>query len=145
MKQRLKPFPKTTGPIPAASFNNDGTLYAYAASYDWHKGVEHYNNTTAKHSVSLHFLFYFELFYYFILVFCILLFLNGDRYTFTLWQMQRSDQDNVVHKRVRRKPVRIYIILIANCVIRYSLENEYRSVNLNNIHNKIIKTNRLAY
>lgn len=54
LKQRLKPFPKTTGPIPAATFNNDGTLYAYAASYDWHKGVEHYNNTTAKHSIYIH-------------------------------------------------------------------------------------------
>jgi mRNA export factor len=53
LKQRLKPFPKTSGPIPAASFNNDGTLYAYAASYDWHKGVEHYA-PNSKHAIYIH-------------------------------------------------------------------------------------------
>lgn len=53
LKQRLKPFPKTTGPIPSGAFSTDGNLYAYAASYDWSKGVEHYNNT-AKHSIFIH-------------------------------------------------------------------------------------------
>lgn len=53
LKQRLKPFSKIAAPIPAAAFNNDGSLYAYASSYDWHKGVEYYNPSTAKHTVSL--------------------------------------------------------------------------------------------
>lgn len=53
LKQRLKPFPKTTGPIPAAAFNMTGELYAYAASYDWHKGVEHYA-PNSKHSIYIH-------------------------------------------------------------------------------------------
>jgi len=54
LKQRLKPFPKTTGPIPSACFSADGNLYAYAASYDWSKGVEHYNPASATHRIYIH-------------------------------------------------------------------------------------------
>ncbi|KAF9139553.1 Poly(A)+ RNA export protein [Linnemannia elongata] len=37
-KQKLKVFTKKAGPIPAATFNRTGTIYAYAVSYDWSKG-----------------------------------------------------------------------------------------------------------
>ncbi|KAF9125987.1 hypothetical protein BGW39_007009 [Mortierella sp. 14UC] len=37
-KQKLKVFTKKAGPIPAAAFNRNGTIYAYAVSYDWSKG-----------------------------------------------------------------------------------------------------------
>lgn len=55
-KQRLKQFPKVSQPICAATFNAEGNLYAYAASYDWGKGQEHYNpnvgGTIYIHSVT---------------------------------------------------------------------------------------------
>lgn len=41
-------------PIPCGAFNHDGVIFAYAASYDWSKGSEHYNvktNTLLLHSV----------------------------------------------------------------------------------------------
>jgi mRNA export factor len=41
-KQRLKPFLRCNSPIPAALFNSDGSIYAYAVSYDWSKGSEFY-------------------------------------------------------------------------------------------------------
>ena len=45
-RQRLKAFNKASLPIPAAAFNRDGTIFAYAVSYDWSKGSEHYNPRT---------------------------------------------------------------------------------------------------
>ena len=42
-RQRLKAFGKCNLPIPVGSFNRDGTIFAYAVSYDWSKGSEHYN------------------------------------------------------------------------------------------------------
>jgi WD40 repeat protein len=36
-KQRLKPFPSVNGQIPCTSFNRNGTIFAYAVSYDWSK------------------------------------------------------------------------------------------------------------
>ena len=33
-------------PIPCGAFNRDGTIFAYAVSYDWSKGSEHYNPRT---------------------------------------------------------------------------------------------------
>jgi mRNA export factor len=42
-KQRLKPFNKCNAPIPCGVFNHDGSIFAYAVSYDWSKGVEFYN------------------------------------------------------------------------------------------------------
>jgi mRNA export factor len=38
-KQKLKVFTKKAGPIPAATFNRTGTIYAYAVSYDWSKVI----------------------------------------------------------------------------------------------------------
>jgi len=53
-KQRLKPFSKGSLPISAGNFNMDGTIFAYAASYDWSKGCEHYNPNTQKNYILLH-------------------------------------------------------------------------------------------
>lgn len=43
-RQRLKAFPKAQSPIPCGAFNRDGTIFAYAVSYDWSKGSGHYTN-----------------------------------------------------------------------------------------------------
>jgi len=53
-KQRLKQFAKGPQPIPCASFNYDGSIYAYASSYDWSKGADTYNPSTSKNSILLH-------------------------------------------------------------------------------------------
>jgi len=37
-KQRLKNMTKCSAPISCGNFNRDGTIYAYAVSYDWSKG-----------------------------------------------------------------------------------------------------------
>ena len=42
-RQRLKAFAKASAPIPCGGFNREGNIYAYAVSYDWSKGSEHYN------------------------------------------------------------------------------------------------------
>ncbi|RUS32495.1 WD40 repeat-like protein [Jimgerdemannia flammicorona] len=36
-KQRLKGFQNVGGPIPCTAFNRNGTIFAYAVSYDWSK------------------------------------------------------------------------------------------------------------
>lgn len=40
-KQRLKGFNAVQRTISAANFNTQGTLFAYASSYDWSKGSMH--------------------------------------------------------------------------------------------------------
>jgi mRNA export factor len=40
-KQRLKAFPQLERTISCAAFNTQGTLFAYASSYDWSKGSQH--------------------------------------------------------------------------------------------------------
>lgn len=40
-KQRLKGFNAVQRTISAANFNAQGTLFAYASSYDWSKGSMH--------------------------------------------------------------------------------------------------------
>jgi len=52
-KQRLKPFPKMPQPITASAWNFDGTIFAYAAGYDWSKGCEYYN-PAVKPQIMLH-------------------------------------------------------------------------------------------
>ncbi|CAM9478127.1 unnamed protein product [Chrysoparadoxa australica] len=42
-RQRLKAFPKVNNTISCATFNPQGNLFAYAASYDWSMGAEHHN------------------------------------------------------------------------------------------------------
>ncbi|KAF9429745.1 hypothetical protein BGZ94_009644 [Podila epigama] len=37
-RQKLKTFPKVGSPISSTCFNHDGTIFAYAISYDWNKG-----------------------------------------------------------------------------------------------------------
>jgi mRNA export factor len=39
-KQRLKGFAAIQQPIPCASFNAQGQLFAYASCYDWSKGSQ---------------------------------------------------------------------------------------------------------
>lgn len=53
-KQRLKAMARSNQPIPCSTFNSDGSLYAYAVSYDWSKDAENHNPTTAKHHILLH-------------------------------------------------------------------------------------------
>jgi len=53
-KQRLKPFSRCNTPISCGDFNMDGSIYAYAVSYDWHKGSEYYNPATMKNYILLH-------------------------------------------------------------------------------------------
>ncbi|PCH42139.1 WD40 repeat-like protein [Wolfiporia cocos MD-104 SS10] len=37
-RTRLKSFDPAPGPVPATCFNRNGTIFAYAVSYDWSKG-----------------------------------------------------------------------------------------------------------
>ncbi|GAB4819139.1 hypothetical protein N2152v2_006185 [Parachlorella kessleri] len=53
-KQRLKAMQKCSMPIPCANFNRDGTIFAYAVSYDWSRGYAEYNPNTAKNYILLH-------------------------------------------------------------------------------------------
>ncbi|XP_039685052.1 protein RAE1 isoform X2 [Medicago truncatula] len=53
-KQRLKNMQRCSQPIPCGTFNNDGSIYAYAVCYDWSKGAETHNPTTAKNYIYLH-------------------------------------------------------------------------------------------
>eukprot|EP00878_Enallax_costatus_P031862 GHUV01034917.1.p2 GENE.GHUV01034917.1~~GHUV01034917.1.p2 ORF type:complete len:168 (+),score=39.29 GHUV01034917.1:334-837(+) len=58
-KQRLKAMSKAQygndpAPITSGSFNADGSIYAYAVSYDWSKGFQHYNPTTMQNFIHLH-------------------------------------------------------------------------------------------
>lgn len=40
--------------ISCAAFNRDGTMLAYAVSYDWRFGVEGYNPDTMKSKIFIH-------------------------------------------------------------------------------------------
>ena len=53
-KQRLKAFSKSVAPIPCGTFNRDGSIYAYAVSYDWSRGAGEHNPATAKNYILLH-------------------------------------------------------------------------------------------
>jgi mRNA export factor len=59
-KQRLKAMAKCSyaanlpAPIPCSTFNSDGTIYAYALSYDWSRGYAEYNPQVMKNVVLLH-------------------------------------------------------------------------------------------
>jgi len=50
-QQRLKTFPAIHRPIPCATFNEQGNLFAYASSYDWSKGSAHAQN---GHDIYVH-------------------------------------------------------------------------------------------
>ncbi|KAI8908411.1 WD40-repeat-containing domain protein [Gorgonomyces haynaldii] len=52
-RQRLKASPSPVGTsISTCAFNRTGAIFAYAASYDWHKGHEHHQQT-AKNTIFL--------------------------------------------------------------------------------------------
>ncbi|KAK6156892.1 hypothetical protein DH2020_011140 [Rehmannia glutinosa] len=53
-KQRLKAMLRCSQPIPCSSFNNDGSIFAYSVCYDWSKGAENHNPSTAKSYIYLH-------------------------------------------------------------------------------------------
>ncbi|GBG81410.1 hypothetical protein CBR_g32085 [Chara braunii] len=53
-KQRLKAMQRCPQPIPCSTFNNDGTIFAYAVGYDWSKGAENHNPTMSKNYIFLH-------------------------------------------------------------------------------------------
>ncbi|RKP03186.1 hypothetical protein CXG81DRAFT_9848 [Caulochytrium protostelioides] len=48
-KQRIKALTAPNNmPVTATAFNRNGSIFAYAACYDWSKGHEHYTNQTCK-------------------------------------------------------------------------------------------------
>ena len=53
-KRRLKAMQRCTDSISSAAFNRDGSLVAYAVSYDWRFGVEGYNPDTMRSYIFLH-------------------------------------------------------------------------------------------
>lgn len=53
-KRRLKAMERVNESITCGTFNRDGSLYAYAVSYDWSKGCQQYNPATARNTVMLH-------------------------------------------------------------------------------------------
>jgi mRNA export factor len=53
-KQRLKQMQFCGAPIPCGAFNADGSIFAYAASYDWSKGAEAHIPTQASNTMYLH-------------------------------------------------------------------------------------------
>ncbi|KAI8139744.1 WD40 repeat-like protein [Fennellomyces sp. T-0311] len=50
-RQRVKPFPKMNDTVSCMAFNRNGTILAYAQSYDWSKGYKH---ATATNKIFLH-------------------------------------------------------------------------------------------
>ncbi|KAI9664440.1 MAG: RNA export factor gle2 [Bathelium mastoideum] len=52
-KHRLKGYPEVGGSISATTFNRNGNIFAYAVSYDWHKGYAH-NNPQYPNKIMLH-------------------------------------------------------------------------------------------
>lgn len=53
-KQRLKAMARCAAPIPCGAFNADGSIFAYAVSYDWSKGAEAHQPASAQNSIYLH-------------------------------------------------------------------------------------------
>lgn len=54
-KQKLKGFPSKGQSISCASFNSQGNMFAYAASYDWSKGSSFYKQGTTTNEILLHY------------------------------------------------------------------------------------------
>jgi mRNA export factor len=52
-KHRLKGYPEVGGSITATSFNHNGTIFAYAISYDWSKGYA-FNSPNLPIKIKLH-------------------------------------------------------------------------------------------
>lgn len=49
----IPPSSRPTTPPPVHQ-SRDGSIYAYAVSYDWSRGYSEYNPTTAKNHILLH-------------------------------------------------------------------------------------------
>ena len=52
-KNRLYYYPNVGGSISATAFNKDGSIFAYAVSYDWSKGYAH-NTPNHPNKIMLH-------------------------------------------------------------------------------------------
>jgi len=52
-KHRLKGYPTVGGTISATAFNSNGSIFAYAVSYDWSKGYAS-NNPQYPNKIMLH-------------------------------------------------------------------------------------------
>ncbi|KAI5201619.1 WD40 repeat-like protein [Aureobasidium subglaciale] len=52
-KHRLKGYPEVGGSISCTDFSHDGSVFAYAVSYDWHQGYQS-NNPQYPNKVMLH-------------------------------------------------------------------------------------------
>jgi mRNA export factor len=52
-KSRLKGYPNVGGAISATAFSAQGDIFAYAVSYDWHKGYA-FNKPDYPNKVMLH-------------------------------------------------------------------------------------------
>ena len=53
-KQRLKQMAKCNAPIPCGDFNRDGSIFAYAVSYDWSKGGSDPMASSGQNNIFLH-------------------------------------------------------------------------------------------
>ncbi|KAJ0412314.1 hypothetical protein ATCC90586_009504 [Pythium insidiosum] len=53
-RQKLKAFSKANQAITVGKFNARGDIFAYALSYDWSKGAEHYNPAQQPSVIRLH-------------------------------------------------------------------------------------------
>jgi mRNA export factor len=53
-KQRLKQMAKCSAPIPCGDFNRDGSIFAYAVSYDWSKGGSDPMASMGQDAIFLH-------------------------------------------------------------------------------------------
>lgn len=53
-RTKLGEFARHPSPITATAFSPDGKLLAYAAGYDWHKGIEHHNPQVYPNALLVH-------------------------------------------------------------------------------------------
>ena len=53
-RTKLGELARNPSPITATAFSPDGALLAYAAGYDWHKGIEYNNPQTYPNSILVH-------------------------------------------------------------------------------------------
>ena len=53
-KQKLKEFKQMELSVTDVDFNYDGQLFAYAISYDWSKGIEHFKPKEQKPEIFIH-------------------------------------------------------------------------------------------
>lgn len=54
MRQKIKGFPKMNLPITDAAFSADRSMLAYSTSYDWSKGIEHFQPKLQRPQLYIH-------------------------------------------------------------------------------------------